>query len=61
MPIFITGVTTGTSGFFPPDYVATKIRPCGDQMRVAEVQATRPRHGLVMSWLIGPASRSPEC
>ncbi len=49
MPILITGVTTGTSCFFPPDYVASKTRPRGDQMRAAEPQVSRPggpRHEL---------------
>jgi hypothetical protein len=57
MPIHITGVTTGTSCFFPPDYVASKIRLRGDQMRAAEPQLTCHAQGLIMSWLIGLASR----
>jgi hypothetical protein len=57
MPIHITGVTTGTSCFFPPDYVAGKIRLRSDQMRAAEPQVTCPAQGLMMSSFIGPASR----
>jgi len=41
MPILITGVTTGTSCFFPPDYVVSKSRPCGRQMEASEPQTTR--------------------
>jgi hypothetical protein len=57
MPIHITGVTTGTSCFFPPDYVASKTRLGGDRMRAAEPQLTCTAQGLIMSWFIGPASR----
>jgi hypothetical protein len=57
MPILITGVTTGTSCFFPPDYFASKIRLRDDQMRAAEPQVTPRARAQVMSWLIGPASR----